>query len=386
MSAQFADIQTEIYRGGLYGRRPDLPLNPRTLEERARDVLDPVAWDFLAGGAGIEESMRANREAFERWRIVPRMLRDITSRTLATRLLGAEIPAPVMVAPIGVQSMFSPEGELATARAAAADGIPMIVSTVSSRTLEEIARTDPTAPRWFQLYWPDDPDLTASLLHRAAAAGYRAVVITVDNALLGWRPRELAAAYMPYLQGLGLANYFSDPAFCAALPRPPEDDPHAALSHFAKVFSRPSLTWRDLAHMRELTQLPIVLKGILSSDDVLLAENHGVDAVCVSNHGGRQIDGEVAALDALAEITDHAVGLPILFDSGIRSGADCFKAIALGAAAVLVGRPVMWGLTLGHQLGVTAVLRNILAELELTAALAGCANIADVNRDALTRA
>jgi lactate 2-monooxygenase len=385
----FANFQYEIYFRGLAAETPALPTAVAELEARAREQLSAEAFGYVAGGAGAELTMRANLEAFERWRIVPRMLRDVSERDLATNVLGTALPAPVLLAPVGVQSIVHPDAELAVGRAAAAHGLPVILSTAASNTLEDVAAAmEPTPPasRWFQLYWPKERELAASFVARAADAGYSAIVVTLDTWLLGWRPRDLQNGYLPFLKGEGVANYFSDPVFRAALERPPEEDPAPAIGHWAYQFANPSVTWADLAWLREQTDLPIVLKGIIHADDARQALDAGVDGVIVSNHGGRQVDGALGALDALPGVRD-AVGeqFPVLFDSGIRTGADVFKALALGADAVCLGRPYMWGLALGGQAGVEQVLRCLLAELDLTLALSGHTEIAQLERSALTR-
>ena len=381
----FGDYYREIFaRGMLASERPTIPVGMDRLEAAAEEAMEETAAAYVYGGAGSEDTMRANVEAFRRRRIVPRILRETTHRALATAVLGTEMPAPVLLAPIGVQQIIHPDGELATARAAAAVGLPMIVSTASSTSMEEIAEAGGDAPRWYQLYWPNDPELAASLVGRAEAAGYSAIVVTVDNFVPGWKPRDLEQAYLPFLEGIGIAQYISDPVFRAGLEKPPEEDIGAAVGHFLGVFTNPSLTWEDLAWLREQTSLPIVLKGILHPDDAREARERGVDGVVVSNHGGRQVDGAIASLDALPPIAE-AVGdqLAILLDSGIRSGADVFKALALGADAVLLGRPYLWGLALQGQEGVESVLRFILAELDLTMALSGYTAPAQLDPGAL---
>jgi lactate 2-monooxygenase len=367
----FASYQGEIFLRGLAGERPDQPLAWAELAQAAQRVADPQGWDYVAGGAGTSDTMRANEEAFRRWRIVPRMLRDVSSRELSVTVLGTECPAPVALAPVGIQTVVHDDGEQASARAAAAVGLPMVVSTMSTTTLEEIAAAG-DGPKWFQLYWPTDRDLAASFLARAEAAGYRAIIVTLDTFLPGWKTRDLQRAWQPFLQGVGIANYLSDPVFRARLAAPPEDDPQAAVGEFVGVFTNPRLTWDDLEFLRSRTTLPIALKGILHPDDARAAREHGMDAVVVSNHGGRQVDGAIASLDALPAIVD-AVGddVDVLLDSGVRSGADVVKALALGADAVLLGRPYIWGLAVGGEAGVLAVLRALLAELDLTVGLSG---------------
>jgi L-lactate dehydrogenase (cytochrome) len=341
------------------------------LAAEAERVADPHGWGYLAGGAGTEDTMRANAEAFRRWRIVPRMLRDVSARDLSVTVLGTECPAPLALAPVGVQTVVHADGEQASARAAAEVGLPMAVSTMSTTTMEEIAAAG-DGPKWFQLYWPTDRELAASFLDRAEAAGYRAVIVTLDTFLPGWKPRDLQRGWQPFLRGVGIANYLADPVFRERLAKPPEEDLQAAVGQFVGVFTNPRLTWDDLEFLRSRTTLPIALKGILHPDDARAAREHGMDAVVVSNHGGRQIDGAVASLDVLPAIVD-AVGddLEVLLDSGVRSGADVVKALALGADAVLLGRPYIWGLAVGGQAGVLGVLRAMLAELDLTIGLSG---------------
>jgi len=383
----FANFQYEIYGMGLAGETPRLPIAAGSLEQAAREQLTPEAFGYVAGGAGSELTMAANREAFEHWQIVPRMLRDVSVRDLRTTILNTELAAPVLLAPIGVQSIVHPDAELAVARAAGAHGIASILSTAASNTIEDVAEAAGSAPRWYQLYWPRERELAASFVARAGAAGYEAIVLTLDTWILGWRPRDLQNAYLPFLKGEGVANYFSDPVFRAALPGPVEENMEAAIGHWAYQFSNPSITWEDLAWLREQTELPIVLKGILHADDAGRAVQAGVDGLIVSNHGGRQVDGAIGALDALQWVRE-AVGpdFPVLFDSGIRTGSDVLKALALGADAVCLGRPYVWGLGLDGQAGVEHVLRCLLADLELNLALSGSTTIAQLDPSCLVRA
>jgi lactate 2-monooxygenase len=351
--ADFADFYREIYVRGLGGEVPSIPIAVEEQERRAHEAMDERAANYVFAGAGAEQTMRANRDAFGRYRIVPRMLRDVAVRDLSTIVLGTAMPAPLMLAPIGVQKVAHEDGELATARAAAALGVPMIASTNSHFTLEEIAAAGGEAPRWFQLYWPNDRDLAESLVKRAETAGYGAIVLTVDTFVPGWKSRDLQQAWLPFLNGMGVANYFQDPVFRAGLEKTPEEDQGAATGHFLSVQANPSLTWDDLAWLRDRTSLPLIVKGIQHVEDAREAARRGIDGIVVSNHGGRQVDGAVASLDALGPIAE-AVGdeLTVLFDSGIRGGADAIKALALGAEAVCVGRPYIWGLALEGQQGV----------------------------------
>jgi lactate 2-monooxygenase len=368
----FADYYREIYALGLAGETPSIPVSVAELERAAIEAMEPNAAAYICAGAGDEGTMDANREAFRRQRIVPRMLRDVAERDLSTTVLDTEMPAPLMLAPIGVQKVAHEDGELATARAAAALGLPMIASTASYFTLEEIAEAGGEGPRWFQLYWPNDKRLVESFVERAERAGYGAIVVTVDTFIPGWKPRDLQRAWLPFLQGSGNANFFQDPVFRADLEKTPEEDLGAATGHYLGVYVNPSLTWDDLGWLRELTSLPILVKGIQHVEDAREAARRGLDGIVVSNHGGRQVDGAIGSLDALPAIAE-AVGddLTILFDSGIRGGADVLKALALGADAVLLGRPYVWGLALEGQAGVETVLKMVLAELDLTMALCG---------------
>ncbi|HET7531186.1 MAG TPA: lactate 2-monooxygenase [Mycobacteriales bacterium] len=383
----FANYQNEIYLMGLADQRPSWSCNLAELEELAREALTPEAFGYVAGSAGTEGTARANRAAFDRWNIVPRFLRDVSQRDLSTTVLGTRFPAPVALAPVGVQGIVHPDAERAVARAAASIGVPIVLSTVSSYRMEEVAEAGSDSPRWFQLYWPRNKEVAASLIARAKAAGFSALVVTLDTFILAWRPRDLRHAYLPFLHRMGLANYESDPAFLAGLEKSPEEDPGAAVLHWMGMFGDPAKTWDDLVWLREQWDGPIVLKGVLHPDDARKAADAGIDGVVVSNHGGRQIDGEIAALDALPDVVD-AVGdrMTVLLDSGVRTGSDVMKALALGAKAVLIGRPYVYGLGLGGEDGVRHVLRSLLAELDLSLALSGRACIDDVGPDLLRRA
>jgi L-lactate dehydrogenase (cytochrome) len=382
--ADFADYNSEIYARGLGGDTPSIPVSIAELERAAAEEMDERAAAYVFAGAGSEGTIGANREAFGRWQIVPRMLRDIVSRDHSTTLLGTSMPAPLLLAPIGVQKVVHDDGELATARAAGSLGVPMIASTVSHFSLEEIAAAGGDAPRWFQLYLPHDKELAASFLNRAEAAGYGAIVLTVDTFVPGWKPRDLQQAWVPYLHGMGVANFFADPVFRAGLERPPEEDVGAATGHFLGIRGNPSLDWDDLEWLREQTLLPIVVKGIQHPDDAREAVQRGVDGIVVSNHGGRQVDGAIGSLDALPAIAAAAgEDLTILFDSGIRGGSDMIKALALGADAVCLGRPYIWGLALEGQQGVETVLKTVLADFDLTMALCGYTAPDQLSPDAL---
>ena len=378
----------EIYlAGALMHKKPRIPVRFDELEAAAKAAMAPEAFDYVAGGAGEEGTIEANRLAFERWRIVPRHLRGAAQRDLSLTLFGGKLNTPLLLAPIGVLELAHAEADLAVARAAAAESVPMIVSNQASVPMEVIAGALGAQPFWFQLYWSVSNELTASLVARAEACGAKAIVLTLDTTLLGWRPRDLKNAYLPFIAGKGIAQYTSDPVFRAMLARPPEDDITSAAVKFVEVYSNPGLSWDHLAFLRNRTKLPIVLKGVLHPDDGRLAVEHGMDGVVVSNHGGRQVDGAIAALDALPAVADAIGGkIPILFDSGIRTGPDIFKALALGASAVLLGRSYVYGLGIGGVDGVREVIRNVLADFDLTMGLSGCRSLAGITRDMLQRA
>jgi lactate 2-monooxygenase len=369
-------VQNEIY---ISGESP-WPVGADEWEARAAAALEPGPFGYIAGGAGEEATMRANRQAFERRRLRPRMLTGNVERDLSVEVLGTRSPFPFFLAPVGVLSIAHPEGELAPARAAAEARVPFILSTAASHSIEEVAGAMGDAPRWFQLYWVSDREIVASLVARAAASGYSAIVVTLDTLVLGWRPRDLRNAYLPFREGEGIAQFTSDPVFSSRLTVPPEDDPLVAAGTMLALFPNLALTWQDLAWLREQTSLPLLVKGILTAEDARTAIASGVDGIIVSNHGGRQVDGSVAALDALAEVRE-ALGAEavVLMDGGIRSGADVVKALAVGANAVLVGRPYVYGLAVGGKDGVAAVLTQLAAETDLTLALAGGTSSRDPN-------
>ena len=377
--------QLQIYFAGTHNVKPQLPVSFEELEQKASEKLPPEAFGYVAGSAGSEITTSNNKEAFNHWQIVPRMMGDVSQRSIATELFGMSLPSPVLLAPIGVLSIVHPESEIAVARAAKSLQVPQIVSTVSSKTLEEIADANGDNLHWFQLYWGRNKEFTRSLIGRAEKAGYKAIVVTLDTRLFAWRERDIKNAYLPFLYNEGLANYFSDPVFLAEVGDPVEDK-LKTMMHFANCFSNASSTWENLAEIRECTKLPIIVKGIQHPDDARKALDQGMDGIIVSNHGGRQMDGAIGAIDTLAGIAD-AVGdrTTILFDSGIRRGADVFKALALGAKGVLLGRPYVYGLALAGEKGVKEVTANLLADIDLTMGLAGCNSWQEVTRDHLKR-
>lgn len=377
--------QLQIYFAGTRNIKPQLPVSFEELEQKARELMSPQAFAYIAGGAGGETTIHNNREAFNKWQIVPRMLGDVSKRSIHVDLFGTKLPTPVLLAPVGVLSIAHPEAELAVARAARELQVPQIVSTVSSKTIEEVAAVDNDHPHWFQLYWGSNNDFTRSIIGRAEKSGYSAIVVTLDTRLFAWRERDIQNAYLPFLNGEGLANYFSDPVFLETVDDPAKKELETMMQ-FADCFSNPASTWSDLSVIRECTKLPVILKGILHPDDAIKALDHGVDGIIVSNHGGRQMDGAVGALDTLAAIADAVSDkTTVLFDSGIRRGADVFKAMALGAKAVLIGRPYAYGLAIAGEQGVKEVLANLLADIDLTLGLAGCNSWADVTKDKLTK-
>lgn len=418
--ATAVERQKSIYLGGIAGKRPVIPVDSQTLQLRAKNKLSPEAFAYIAGGAGKESTIVDNHDAFQRWQIVPRMLRDVSQRDTSVELFGRKFVSPLLLCPIGVLDLVHAQADLAVARAAASENTPMIFSNQASIPMERCAEAMGDSPRWFQLYWSKSNDLVASLVQRAESCGCGAIVITLDTTLLGWRVRDLDLAYLPFLQGRGIAQYTSDPVFLDQLQNLPDEAPGAgkrtvnynslrslyrmtrnfpggffanlksglpmkAVRHFIATYSRPSLTWQELDFVRQHTSLPILLKGILHPDDAQRALDAGIDGIIVSNHGGRQVDGAISSLQALPKIVKVIQNkIPVLMDSGIRCGADIFKAISLGASAVCLGRPYVYGLALGGEHGVREVIRNIKADFELTMALAGCTKISDIDRRAVS--
>ncbi|MCW2532617.1 MAG: Lactate 2-monooxygenase [Blastococcus sp.] len=414
--------QNEVYRAGVYGHHPKVPTAVRALQARAKQALNARAYSYVAGGAGDEVTQRANRAAFDKWAVVPRVLRDVSTRDTSVELFGRRLPAPLLLAPVGALELVHDEADLAVARAAASLGVPMVFSNQASVSMEDCAAAMGDSPRWFQLYWSTSDELVESLLRRAEAAGCDALVVTLDTTMLGWRPRDLDLGHLPFALGKGIAQYTSDPVFRRLVeqraasageresrPRPTpaavkalvgmakawpgsfRDNlrsplPRAAVETFLGIYSRPSITWADLAWLRSRTRLPILLKGVLHPDDARRALDEGVDGVVVSTHGGRQVDRSISALDALpdvvAAIDERA---PVLFDSGIRSGADVFTAVALGASAVLLGRPFAWGLALAGEEGVRQVIADVMGEFDLTLGLTGHTAVDQLSPDILRR-
>jgi lactate 2-monooxygenase len=416
------DLQSAIFRKGLFGRRPVVPTEPSALAEAAQRAMSKEAWAYVDGGAGQQRTVAANTAAFDHFRLVPRMLTNVESRDLRTTLFGVDMPAPLMLGPVGVLELAHPRAEHEVAAAARATGIPMVISTQASVPMEEVAKDLGDTPRLYQLYWSKDETIVESFVRRAEAIGSDALVVTLDTHMLGWRTRDLDLGYLPFARGLGIAQYTSDPAFRAlveqrlsggsgtsvrpglreipsaltAVASMAQHHPgklvdnlrsghaRAAVETFLDVFSRSDLIWDDLDRLREMTDMPIVLKGLQAPEDARRALEHGVDGIIVSNHGGRQVDGAIASIDALPSIVDEVDGrIPVLFDSGIRSGADILKALALGADAVLLGRPYVYGLALAGAAGVQAVLEHMIAELDLSLGLVGCRSVEEIGRELL---
>ena len=365
-----------------------IPDDLSKLEGQAAKVLSPEALAYILAGAGDADSTRANAAAFRRWRIKRRRGRRPAKADLSTTILGTRMPAPVLFAPVGVQTLAHPDGDLASARAANELGLTYVHSTQGAYKMEDVAAANGDGPRWYQLYWPNDDEIAASFLQRAKAAGYSHLVITLDTTLLGWRPLDLDRGYSPFLENKGIANYTSDPVFRRKkMPLPGEVSPLATGVAFAGVFQNPGLSWDQLPLIRANWDGPILLKGIQSRRDARIAAEQGIDGIVVSNHGGRQVDGAIASLDALGPIV-REVGdeMPVLFDSGIRTGRDAFKALALGADAVLIGRPYLYGLALDGQRGTSTVMRMLVDELADEVRKARRRTHRGLSRSSLTRA
>jgi lactate 2-monooxygenase len=375
----FGAMQNEIYNAGLRGILPTWPVDFATLEKRAHEALGPMMTNYVAGGCGDEHTQDQNAAAFHHWGMVPRMMVDCSVRDLSVELFGHTYPTPLFMAPIGLNGEASQDrhGDMAAARASALTGVPFCASTLANDPLEDVKAACGDTPAWFQLYTPRNREVATSLIRRAEDAGYKALVVTLDTWVTGWRPRDLNASNFPQLRGKVLVNYFSDPVFRSLLAKPPEEDMQAAIFTWAATFGQ-VLTWDDMAWFKSVTKLPIVLKGICHPDDARRAVDHGADAVYCSNHGGRQANGGIATIDLLEDVVKAAGNMPVLFDSGIRSGTDAVKALALGARMVGVGRPYTYGLALGGAEGAAWVLRSILAEADLLMAVNGYPTLADV--------
>jgi lactate 2-monooxygenase len=414
--------QRSIYLDGVSGRRPLVPVDTRDLERAAARVMSPQALAYVAGGAGRGQTMQANEAAFGRHQLLPYMLRDAEQRDISVNVLGKRWSSPFFACPIGVLEMVHPHGDREVARAATDCDVPLILSNQASAPMEEVTAAMGKGRRWFQLYWSRSNELVASLLARAEASGCEAVVVTLDTTLLGWRTRDLDLGWLPFLRGMGIAQYTSDPVFLRLLrerayedagPAPArrlnaaairvflqqlrrfpggwqaglsEQQAMRAVQLFIRIYSRPSLNWDELGFLRQCTRLPILLKGIQRADDARRALDAGVDGLMVSNHGGRQVDGAIGALDALPDVVQAVQGrIPVLLDSGVRSGADAVKALCLGADAVGIGRPYVYALALAGQAGVQELFEHFKAEFDLTMGLCGCRNRSELNADLLAK-
>ena len=382
----FGAMQNEIYNAGLRGILPTFPVDFATLEKRAHEALGPMLTNYVAGGCGDEHTQDQNAAAFHHWGMVPRMMVDCSTRDLSIELFGHRYPTPLFMAPIGLNGEASQDrhGDMAAARASALTGVPFCASTLANDPLEDVKAACGETPAWFQLYTPKNRELAESLIRRAEEAGYKALVVTLDTWVTGWRARDLNASNFPQLRGKVLQNYFTDPVFRSLLAKPPEEDPAAAIFTWAATFGQ-VLTWEDMAGVKSVTKLPILLKGICHPHDAAQAVDSGADAIYCSNHGGRQANGGIAAIDCLADVVAAAGDVPVLFDSGVRSGTDAVKALAMGARAVGVGRPYTYGLALGGAEGAAWVLRSILAEADLLMAINGYPTLADVRAAGIRR-
>ncbi len=378
----FADYQIGIYFDALTGNQSPYPMDYATLEQKAQAAMSPSLFSYIAGGAGDEATQDANVSAFSKWGLIPRMFVGAGERDLSVDLFGQTLSSPLFMAPVGVLGLCTQDshGDIATAQASAQTGVPMIASILMEDPMEDVVPHAGDTPNYFQLYTPKNRDLAESLVRRAEAAGYKGLVVTLDTWVPGWRPRDLSTGNFPQIRGKVLANYKSDPVFQEMI----EGDESRIVMEWVSTFGNP-LTWDDLPWLRSITDLPLILKGICHPDDARRALDEGADAIYCSNHGGRQANGGIPAIDLLPGVVDAAKGSPVLFDSGVRSGADVIKALALGATAVGVGRPYVYALSLGGVAGLVHLLNALLAEADLIMAVDGYKSLADLNPEALMR-
>ena len=353
------------------------PVSYEQLERAAKEKMSTGAFGYVQSGAGREETLRKNVSSFSKYSIVPRFLNDVTELDTSIHLFGHTYATPLLVAPVGMQKIAHEDGDIATAKAAASLGIPFIQSTVSGYSIEEVAEATGDSPKWFQLYWAgQNDDISYSMVKRAEAAGFEAIVLTVDTVMLGWREEDVNNKYSPLMQGFGKANYENDPVFMASLPN---NDDDSIIQGIVDNIYHPRLSWKQVAELKNRTSLPLLLKGILHPEDARLAIENGIDGIIVSNHGGRQLDGVIASIDSLRAVVEAVDGeIPVLFDSGVRRGSDVVKALALGADAVLIGRPFVYGLAVGGQHGVEKVLSTILQEMKVSISLSGITSVRDL--------
>jgi len=353
------------------------PLTFKELEATAKLKLENGPFGYIQSGAGGEDTLRDNISSFSKYSLTPRFLNDVSTLDTSVNLFGHTYAYPLLIAPVGMQLIAHEDGDIATAKAAAKIGVPFIQSTVSGFSIEEIAVATGDSPKWFQLYWSGKTEeISYSMVKRAEEAGFEAIVLTVDTVMLGWREEDLRNNYSPLKQGFGKANYETDPVFLSSIAK---HDFDSVIDEVLANVYHPTLSWKQVLELKKRTSLPVLLKGILHPDDAKLAIENGIDGIIVSNHGGRQLDGVVASIDALPAIV-KAVDeeIPVLFDSGVRRGSDIVKALALGADAVLLGRPFMYGLAIDGQQGVEKVLENILQEMKVSISLAGVSNVKDL--------
>ncbi|MBK7811729.1 MAG: alpha-hydroxy-acid oxidizing protein [Saprospiraceae bacterium] len=421
MSSSFnpSDRQKEIYTEGALGHQPKIPVDFKSLELQASKILSKNAFGYIATGAGQEEGIFNNQKAFSSWNIIPSIASGIQNLDTKRQILGLDLPWPMMFAPIGVLDLARPKGDLLLAKASVESQIPMIISNQASTSMEEVAKALTSQNFWFQLYFSKSKELVRNFVQRAEACGAKGIILTLDTTTLGWRQRDLNNAYLPFIRGLGIAQYTSDPVFKELLKdvnlqtqksagnifqklrllhellknypgsyfeNLKSKEPIKAVRKFIEIYSRPELNWDDIQWLKEISNIPVLLKGILHPNDALQAIKLGIDGIVISNHGGRQIDRVISSLDALVEIKKVVPkDYPLILDSGIRTGTDIFMALALGAKTVLLGRPYVYALAINGSKGVLEITKNILAEFEITMKLAGCPNIESITEEKLVR-